>query len=112
MPPTSSVQTPTLNAVLDRLNDRPARATYRAVGDLLGIHPQAVLHQLGPCRPEASWIVNAESGFPTGYRVDQLDPRLPGSLIIRSADQLRRHLFNLPPKRTPGMRPLPLRAKS
>ena len=89
-----------------------ARATYSAVAELLGINPQAVLHRLGPCRPEASWVVNAESGLPTGYQVRQLDPRLPGSRIIRTADELRRRLFDLPPKRTPGVRLLPLRPKS
>ena len=112
MPATPSDQAPTLDAVLDRLNALPARATYRAVADLLGINPQAVLHRLGPCRPEASWVVNAESGLPTGYQVHQLDPRLPGSRIIRSADELRRRLFNLPPKRIPGVRLLPLKPRS
>ena len=111
MPSTSPDQAPTLDAVLACLNALPARTTYSAVAELLGVNPQAVLHRLGPCRPEASWVVNAESGLPTGYQVRQLDPRLPGSPIIRTADELRRRLFDLPPKRTPGVRLLPLRPK-
>ena len=112
VPFTPPDQAPTLDAVLDCLNALPARATYNAVAELIGSNPQAVLHRLGSCRPEASWVVNAESGLPTGYQVRQLDTRLPGSRIIRTADELRRRLFDLPPKRTPGVRLLPLQPKS
>ena len=82
----------TIETILDYLNAVPVRATFGAVGEVLGVRPQAVARLLGARRPEASWIVNGSTGEPTGYAPDQVDPRLPGTHVIRSGDELRRCL--------------------
>ena len=79
----------TIETILDYLNSVPVRATFGAVGEVLGVRPQAVSRLLGARRPEASWIVNGSTGEPTGYTPDQVDPRLPGTHVIRSGDELR-----------------------
>lgn len=79
----------TIETILDYLNAVPVRATFGAVGEVLGVRPQAVSRLLGARRPEASWIVNGSTGEPTGYTPDQVDPRLPGTHVIRSGDELR-----------------------
>ena len=79
----------TIETILDYLNAVPVRATFGAVGEVLGVRPQAVSRLLGARRPEASWIVNGSTGEPTGYTPDQVDPRLPGTDVIRSGDELR-----------------------
>ena len=79
----------TIETILDYLNAVPVRATFGAVGEVLGVRPQAVSRLLGARRPEASWIVNGSTGEPTGYTPDQVDPRLPGTQVIRSGDELR-----------------------
>ena len=79
----------TIETILDYLNAVPVRATFGAVGEVLGVRPQSVSRLLGARRPEASWIVNGSTGEPTGYTPDQVDPRLPGTHVIRSGDELR-----------------------
>ena len=79
----------TIETILDYLNAVPVRATFGAVGEVLGVRPQAVSRLLGARRPEASWIVNGSTGEPTGYTADQVDPRLPGTHVIRSGAELR-----------------------
>ncbi len=81
-----------IETILEYLNAVPVRATYGAVGDVLGIRPQAVPRLLGAHRPETSWIVNGSTGEPTGYAPDEVDPRLPGTHVIRTGDELRRCL--------------------
>ena len=82
----------TIETILAYLNAVPVRATYGAVGDVLGVRPQVVPRLLGARRPEASWIVNGSTGEPTGYTPEQVDPRLAGTHVIRSGDELRRCL--------------------
>ena len=82
----------TIETILAYLNAVPVRATYGAVGDVLGVRPQVVPRLLGTRRPEASWIVNGSTGEPTGYTPEQVDPRLAGTHVIRSGDELRRCL--------------------
>jgi hypothetical protein len=53
--------------ILAVLNDRKVRATYSAVGELMGVHPKLVRQHLGTRRPEASWVVSKSTGMPTGY---------------------------------------------
>ena len=81
-----------IETILEYLNAVPVRATYGAVGDVLGVRPQVVPRLLGTPRPEASWIVNGSTGEPTGYSPEQVDPRLAGTPVIRSGDELRRGL--------------------
>ncbi len=81
-----------IETILGYLNAVPVRATYGAVADVLGVRPQVVPRLLGPRRPEASWVVNGSTGEPTGYAPDEVDPRLPGSDVVRTGDELRRRL--------------------
>lgn len=53
--------------ILQVLAERKLRATYGAVGGVIGIPPQIVGRHLGKRRPEASWVVSKKSGMPTGY---------------------------------------------
>ena len=82
----------TIETILEYLNAVPVRTTYGAVGEVLGVRPQVVPRLLGARRPEASWIVNGGTGDPTGYTPDEVDPRLAGTHVIRSGDELRRCL--------------------
>lgn len=82
----------TIETILEYLNAVPVRATYGAVGEVLGVRPQVVPRLLGARRPEASWVVNGTTGEPTGYAPEEVDPRLPGTRVIRSGDELRRGL--------------------
>ena len=81
-----------IETILGYLNAVPVRATYGAVADVLGVRPQVVPRLLGPRRPEASWVVNGSTGEPTGYAPDEVDPRLPGTDVVRTGDELRRRL--------------------
>ena len=82
----------TIETILEYLNAVPVRATYGAVGEVLGVRPQVVPRLLGARRPEASWVVNGTTGEPTGYGPEEVDPRLPDTHVIRSGDELRRGL--------------------
>ena len=65
-----------LPQILKFLNQEQVRATYKAVGEVLGIIPRALGAHLGPHTPERSWIVNADTGRPTDYGKDHLHPAL------------------------------------
>jgi hypothetical protein len=66
----------TLAEVLEFLNAEQVRATYDAIGELLGIAPRAMGGQLGPHRAERSRIVSAGTGLPTDYSRDEMHPSL------------------------------------
>ena len=53
--------------ILQVLAERQLRATYGAVGGVIGVPPQIVGGHLGKRRPETSWVVSKKSGMPTGY---------------------------------------------
>ena len=78
-----------IQTILECLNSAAVRATYGAVGEVLGVRPQVVPRLLGARRPEASWVVNGTTGEPTGYAPDEVDPRLPDTHVIRTGDELR-----------------------
>ncbi len=83
----------TLAEILAFLGRHKQRATYGAVADVLGIHATAVGGVLGERRPEASWVVAADTGLPTGYADHQLHPGLLlNPEIVRSGDGLRRRM--------------------
>ena len=65
-----------LAEVLEFLNAEQVRATYGAVGELLGIIPRTMSAQLGPHSAERSWIVSAATGLPTDYSRDETHPSL------------------------------------
>src|SRR5262249_56728177 len=74
--PRRAIATPTLDDVLRFLNGAQVRATYGAVAQLVGVSPIALGARLGHRRPEASWIVSAENGLPTGYTQNEMHPEL------------------------------------
>ncbi len=78
-----------IQTILDCLNSVAVRATYGAVGEVLGVRPQVLPRLLGARRPEASWVVNGTTGEPTGYAPEEVDPRLPGTHVIRTGAELR-----------------------
>ena len=78
-----------IQTILECLNAAGVRATYGAVGEVLGVRPQVVPRLLGERRPAASWVVNGTTGEPTGYASEEVDPRLPGTHVIRTGNELR-----------------------
>ena len=80
-----------MKEILAYLNAVHIRCTYKAVGEVIGVCPQWVRRYLGKKRPEASWVVNAKKGEPTGYTADEKHPLLKENKhIIRSGDELER----------------------
>ena len=73
----------TLDEIVDQLDQRGQRATYGAVARLLGHSPRSLLKGRERGR-RFSWIVNRETGLPTGYNDDQIDPRVKESGAIIS----------------------------
>jgi hypothetical protein len=83
--PRGAIGSATLPEILEFLNAEQVRATYSAVGELLGIIPRAMGTQLGPHTPERSWIVSAGTGLPTDYSPDEMHPLLEQSDEIISS---------------------------
>ena len=67
-----------LDRIVDLLDQHGQRATYGAVARLVGHSPRSLLKGRDRGR-RYSWIVNRETGLPSGYTEDQIDPRLPAS---------------------------------
>ena len=81
----------TTDQILDCLDRQRIRATYGAVGAVIGSPPQSVGDALGRRTQRASWVVNAETGEPTGYDRLQKHPELHRTnRIIKTGDELRR----------------------
>ncbi len=81
-----------LNKIVDALNEHKVRATYGAIGKVIGVPAQSVGGMLegGQC-PRNSWVVNTEYETPTGYTQEQWHPDLKSSMkIIRSPESLRK----------------------
>ena len=74
--PRGAIGSATLPEILEFLNAEQVRATYGAVGELLGIVPRAMSTQLGLHTAERSWIVSAGTGLPTDYSGDEMHPSL------------------------------------
>lgn len=66
----------TVNQILDRLGQERIRATYGAVGEVLGLPPQSVGRALGNHTMRTSWVVNAKTSEPTGHSAAQKHPDL------------------------------------
>jgi hypothetical protein len=78
-----------LDEIIDRLDQRGQRATYGAVANLLGQSPRSLLKDRERER-RCSWIVNRDTGLPTGYVDDLIDPRLRASgPVIGTGGELR-----------------------
>lgn len=78
-----------LDQIVDLLDQHAQRATYGAVARLVGHSPRSLLKGRDRAR-KYSWIVNRETGLPTGYSPEQIDPRLPDSgPVIANDDELQ-----------------------
>lgn len=70
------------------LSHHGQRATYSAVAGFLGTEARTLMWG-SPRTRMNSWVVNAKTGLPTGYRVADLDPRLLDSdRVIASPQEL------------------------
>lgn len=83
-----------LEEIVDLLDRHGRRATYGAVAGVVGHSPRSLLKGRERGR-RFSWIVNRETGLPTGYADEQIDPRLKDSGPVISTDrELRTWLEN------------------
>ena len=83
----------TLADILLFLNEARTRATYGAVASVLGLPSRSMGTVLGARRPEASWVVNSETGLPTDYEPADWHPDLFAiSSVIRTGRELTLHL--------------------
>jgi hypothetical protein len=84
---------PTLDEIITFLNNSRVRATYGAVAEILGVVPRSMGARLGSHHVEASWIVSAATGLPTGYSPTEIHPELrTSSPLIRTGDDLRERM--------------------
>jgi len=84
---------PTLAQIITFLSKSRVRATYGAVAEVLGVVPRSMGARLGPHNIEASWIVSAETGLPTGYSPTEIHPDLTtNSPLIRTGEDLRERM--------------------
>lgn len=78
-----------LDEVLDALDRFHQRATYGAVAGVIGRPPVSVLKDR-PRNQRHSWVVNQETGMPTGYLPEELHPALTSQVrVMRTAPELR-----------------------
>jgi len=81
-----------LDIVVERLSRHAQRATYAAVGGVVGRLARGVMRGR-PKTHENSWVVAKENGEPTGFTAEERDPRFPGQgEPINTADDLRQWL--------------------
>lgn len=81
--------TPKVDQILDCLSRERIRATYGAVGEVLGRPAQSVGGMLGNRTTRASWVVNAKTGEPTGYNAEEKHAELHRTeQIIRTGEEL------------------------
>ena len=75
--------------VLDFLNRNRLRATYKDVAGFLHVPASSLAVLLGPPRPATSWVVNSETGKPSGYPESECHPDLRSHDIIADEEDLR-----------------------
>jgi hypothetical protein len=82
----------TLDDVLDVLERHHQRATFGAVAGILGREPQSLFN--GHTRtPKTSWVVNTDTGLPTGTKERDFPPALlEKQRVIKAPDELREWL--------------------
>jgi hypothetical protein len=86
------MQSLSLDQIVDLLDQHGQRATYGAVARIVGHSPRSLLKGRERAR-RYSWIVNRESGLPTGYPDELIDPRVRESgPVIGDDAELRRWL--------------------
>lgn len=78
--------------IIERLAQHRQRATYGALGDLVGLNARSVMHGL-PKDSRNAWIVSKATGLPTGYTTDEMGDWLHASPdLLDTADALCRWL--------------------
>lgn len=83
---------PTLDSILDLLNQHRRRVTYGAVAKVLNKPPTFLMAGRGRDRRH-SWIVNSRTGLPTGYEPDQMHPELMADPdVIHTSEALQEWL--------------------
>ena len=89
-------KTEQLDEVLVALDRRHQRATYAAVGGVVGLPAQSVMQG----RQKAainSWVVSKKTHLPTGYAAGDCHPKLNSSrYVIETADELQAWLAARP----------------
>ena len=93
---TSRAATRELQDIVRFLNEAQVRATYGAVAELVGGIARGIgarLTALYSRSPEASWVVSAESGMPSGYVSSERHPGLLNKTeIISSGRELEQRM--------------------
>ena len=76
-----------MSKIVALLSKHSQRATYGAVGGLVGLPARSVMAGQ-PKSKENSWVVAAKTGKPTGYLPGETDPKLNsrGSVISSPED--------------------------
>ncbi len=84
---------PALIRIVEFLDREKIRATYQAVGQAAGVPTRSVGRLLGDRCEKASWVVNGDTGDPTGYtRLDKHPALYEKKEIIRDGDDLIRRM--------------------
>jgi len=84
---------PSVERIVEFLNDQRIRATYHAVAEVVGGSARSVGNLLGDKCPRASWVVAKRDGEPTDYRDSEKHPALhENSEIIQTGDDLTRRM--------------------
>jgi hypothetical protein len=84
-----------LRKVVRFLNRDRVRATYKAVGEAIGLTGFQVGNMLGPRRPATSWVVNSESEQPSGYEPNDLHQDLLNEPVITDGVELLRRMAGI-----------------
>lgn len=64
-----------LRDIVCALSRHTQRATYAAVGGLVGRLARSVMSGQAKS-PDNSWVVSVKTGLPTGYEADEVHPKL------------------------------------
>ena len=90
----ATVSAHSIDSIVDELDRFHQRATYGAVATLLKRAPRNLMQ--GRSRSvRDSWIVSGNTGLPTGYEPEQMDPGIKSrETILRSAEDLSAWLEN------------------
>jgi len=82
----------TLDEIVDLLHNHHQRATYGAIGAVVDRPPRYLMGGR-PRDHRHSWIVNKETGLPTGYGPEDMHPELRSRPeILRTSQQLEEWL--------------------
>ncbi len=82
-----------IEVILGFCNRNKIRVTYGAAAGILKVAPRGIGQYLGAKRPEASWVVSAKDGKPTGYDSKHHHNELfKRSDVIETPEELREAL--------------------